>query len=44
VRNGPGDTTKMELSKILKGDYYNPYVFIWWYKLDSIDEIADPSK
>ena len=44
VRNGPGDTTKMELSKILKGDYYNPYVSIWWYKLDSIDEIADPSK
>ena len=44
VRNGPGDTTKMELSKILKGDYYNPYVSIFWYKLDSIDEIADPSK
>ena len=44
VRNGPGDTTKMELSKILKGDYYNPYVSIWWYKLDSIDEITDPSK
>ena len=44
VRNGPGDTTKMELSKILKGDYYNPYVSIFWYKLDSIDEITDPSK
>lgn len=44
VRNGPGDTTKMELSKILKGDYYNPYVSILWYKLDSIDEITDPSK
>ena len=43
VRNGSGDTIKMELSSILKGEYYNPHVSIWWYKLDSIDEIADPS-
>ena len=42
VRNGPGDTIKMELMEILKGDYYNPHVSIWWYKLDSIDEVADP--
>lgn len=42
VRNGIGDTIKMELSKILKGDYYNPHVSIWWYKLDSIDEVNDP--
>lgn len=42
VRNGPGDTIKMELSKILKGDYPNPRVSIWWYKLDSIDEVNDP--
>jgi phage terminase large subunit-like protein len=34
----------MELSEILKGDYYNPHVSIWWYKLDSIDEVNDPSK
>ena len=44
VRNGPGDTIKMELMDILKGDYINPHVSIWWYKLDSIDEVADPSK
>lgn len=44
VRNGPGDTVKMELMSILKGDYVNPHVSIWWYKLDSLDEINDPSK
>ena len=43
VRNGVGDTIKMELMSILKGDYYNPYVSIWWYKLDSIDEVAKPN-
>jgi len=43
VRNGVGDTIKMELMDILKGDYVNPHVSIWWYKLDSIDEIADPN-
>ena len=42
VRNGSGDSIKMELSEILKGDYYNPHVSIWWYKLDSVDEVADP--
>lgn len=42
VRNGPGDTIKMELSDILKGDYINPHVSIWWYKLDSIDEVGNP--
>ena len=42
VRNGSGDTTKMELMKILKGEYVNPHVSIWWYKLDSVDEIAFP--
>ena len=42
VRNGPGDTIKMELSQILKGDYKNPHVSIWWYKLDSIEEVANP--
>lgn len=42
VRNGSGDTIKMELMEILKGDYINPHVSIWWYKLDSIDEVADP--
>lgn len=44
VRNGSGDSIKMELLDILKGDYYNPHVSIWYYKLDSIDEVADPSK
>lgn len=44
VRNGSGDSIKMELSEILKGDYYNPHVSIWWYKLDSIDEVGDPDK
>ncbi len=42
IRNGSGDTIKMELSKILKGDYLAPHVSIWWYKLDSIDEVAKP--
>lgn len=42
VRNGSGDTIKMELSDILKGEYVNPHVSIWWYKLDSVDEVADP--
>lgn len=42
VRNGSGDTIKMELAEILKGDYYNPHVSIWWYKLDDIDEVSDP--
>lgn len=43
VRNGPGDTIKMELMSILKGDYVNPHVSIWWYKLDDIKEVSDPS-
>ena len=42
VRNGPGDTIKMELMDILKGEYINPHISIWWYKLDSIDEVAQP--
>lgn len=42
VRNGSGDTIKMELMKILKGEYVNPHVSIWYYKLDSIDEVSDP--
>ena len=42
VRNGPGDSIKMELMDILKGDYYNPHVSIWWYALDSIDEVSNP--
>lgn len=42
VRNGSGDDIKMELMEILKGDYYNPHVSIWWYKLDSIEEVANP--
>lgn len=44
VRNGSGDTIKMELMKILKGDYSAPNVSIWWYKLDSVDEVAQPDK
>lgn len=44
VRNGSGDTIKMELMEILKGEYENPHVSIWWYKLDSLDEVSDPSK
>ena len=42
VRNGAGDTIKMELMSILKGEYINPHVSIWWYKLDSVDEVAKP--
>ena len=42
VRNGPGDTVKMELMKILKGEYVNPHVSIFWYRLDSVDEVGDP--
>lgn len=42
VRNGSGDTIKMELSDILKGEYINPHVSIWWYKLDSVDEVSHP--
>lgn len=42
VRNGSGDTIKMELMEILKGDYINPHVSIWYYKLDSIDEVGQP--
>ncbi|MBQ8829681.1 MAG: hypothetical protein IJ022_06280 [Burkholderiaceae bacterium] len=42
VRNGSGDNIKMELMKILKGEYINPHVSIWYYKLDSIDEVNDP--
>ena len=44
VRNGVGDTIKMELTSILKGEYVNPHVSIWWYKLDDIKEVNDPSK
>ena len=42
VRNGSGDTIKMELMDILKGEYINPHVSIWYYRLDSIDEVANP--
>ena len=42
VRNGAGDTIKMELMDILRGDYVNPHVSIWWYKLDDIKEVSDP--
>lgn len=42
VRNGSGDTIKMELMDILKGDYVNPHVSIWYYKLDNIDEVGHP--
>lgn len=44
VRNGSGDTIKMELMDILKGEYINPHVSIWYYKLDSIDEVGEPDK
>ena len=44
VRNGSGDTIKMELMKILKGEFRAPHVSIWWYKLDSVDEVAEPDK
>lgn len=43
VRNGAGDTIKMELEKILRGEYSNPHVSIWYYRLDSIEEVNDPS-
>lgn len=42
VRNSSGDTIKMELLDILKGDYVNPHVSIWYYRLDSVDEVANP--
>lgn len=42
VRNGSGDTIKMELLDILKGEYENPHVSIWWYKLDEIEEVNEP--
>ena len=44
IRNGSGDTVKMELAKILKNEYRNDHVSIWWYKLDSIDEVGQPDK
>ena len=43
VRNSSGDTIKMELMNILKGDYENIHASIWWYKLDSLDEVNDPA-
>lgn len=43
IRNGSGDTIKMELTDILRGDYINPHVSIWWYKLDDVKEVSDPS-
>lgn len=43
VRNGPGDTIKMELEDILRGKYINPRVSIWYYKLDSLDEVGKPA-
>ena len=43
IRNGSGDTIKLELADILKGDYVNPHVSIWYYKLDDVAEVADPS-
>jgi phage terminase large subunit-like protein len=42
VRNGSGDTIKMELMSILRGEYINPHVSIWYYRLDSIDEVSNP--
>ena len=42
-RNGPGDTIKMELAEILKGEYKAPHVSIWWYKLDNIEEVSNPA-
>ena len=42
VRNGAGDTIKMELASILKGDYDNKHVSIWWYKLDDVKEVSNP--
>ena len=43
VRNGAGDDIKMELMKILKGEYINPHVSIWYYQLDSLDEVGNPA-
>jgi phage terminase large subunit-like protein len=43
IRNGSGDTIKLELADILKGDYVNPHVSIWHYKLDELEEVADPA-
>ena len=43
VRNGSGDTIKMELMDILRGDYYAPHVSIWYYRLDDVQEVSDPS-
>lgn len=43
VRNGVGDSIKMELMQILKGEYISPHTSIWWYKLDSVDEVSKPS-
>jgi phage terminase large subunit-like protein len=43
VRNGSGDTIKMELQQILKGEYHAPHISIWHYKLDELEEVADPS-
>lgn len=43
VRNGPGDTIKLELMKILKGEYINPHVSIFYYKLDDISEVSNPA-
>lgn len=43
VRNGSGDTIKMELMEILKGEYINPHVSIWYYRLDEIEEVGDPN-
>lgn len=43
VRNGSGDTIKMELMKILRGEYVNPHVSIWYYRLDDLQEVGDPS-
>ena len=43
VRNGPGDSIKMELMEILKGDYFQPHVSIWWYRLDDVKELAVPA-
>lgn len=43
VRNGAGDTVKLELMDILKGEYIAPHISIWYYKLDSVEEVGDPS-
>lgn len=43
VRNSSGDTIKLELTNILRGDYINPHVSIWYYKLDDINEVSDPA-